>query len=163
MDYTNGKIRQIACLSLVGTAALSLGACQEKKEETKSQNKLPAPPIIIPAETPKIFPTPSVPARARKKDRLVCLSFIDESISWNVRMGCKTKKKPRRMSKIKPKAATKKGSKSEIFIKKDPLRTILCKGEFLLFLNYLFKMNVSISRQITYPARAAIEIIIKML
>ena len=40
MDCTNGKIRQIACLSLVGTAALSLGACQEKKEETKPMNIL---------------------------------------------------------------------------------------------------------------------------
>ena len=40
MDYTNGKIRQFACLSLVGTAALSLGACQEKKEEAKPMNIL---------------------------------------------------------------------------------------------------------------------------
>lgn len=40
MKSTDNKMKQIACLSLVGATALTLGACQEKKEESKPMNIL---------------------------------------------------------------------------------------------------------------------------
>jgi hypothetical protein len=38
---------------------------EEKIQDKRSQNTLPAPPTDIPTATPRIFPTPRVPDSAR--------------------------------------------------------------------------------------------------
>jgi hypothetical protein len=69
-------------------------------DETKSQKTLPAPPTDIPTATPTIFPTPSVPARASRKERkefsplLNPESFFITLFGWRIKKALSfTKKK----------------------------------------------------------------------
>jgi hypothetical protein len=73
-----------------------------KTDETKSQKTLPAPPSIIPRDTPYIFPTPRVPARARNSDLLRLRSEINFDKRAAHLIGCRMKKKRRLKSRMNP-------------------------------------------------------------
>jgi hypothetical protein len=82
-----------------------------KIEETKSHNTLPSPPSIMPNETPYILPTPSVPARARKRDlRVSRQENMLVKLLKNL-TGCKRKKNRRFERRINPAITVKQADK----------------------------------------------------
>ena len=70
-----------------------------KSADNRSQNTDPSPPMIIPAATPNILPTPRVPASANDSERLDSF-FLSAPISAPpVASGCLMKKKRRKTSR----------------------------------------------------------------
>ena len=91
-------------------------------EDTKSHKTLPAPPIIIPAATPKMFPTPSVPASASENALKPALSESAPLNLFSTLRGCKMKKPPSSKIKNMPVPVTSTGSITEIFIDRTSLK-----------------------------------------